>query len=227
MKKHPVFCLALIACLSNLAACDSQTDKLYADCMVCEDSLILDFATDKMYAGGHQTNFSTEMSAVEMKRQIDNMTVEGGDITATVYGNYVFLEKKTADGKTHYYLIDPIVGTDTSYNFSAPCNSFRGETILIPFHLLEMKHMNAGELDYIMEKIPYKLLYDKTELLAFYENLGIYNIEDGGEIIRVSLKEDVSVIKKSGYHTRCNFLISFEEKNGEASVSWALEDTLQ
>ena len=210
-----------------VSSCDSKTDKLYADCMVCEDSLVLDFNADEMYAGGHMTNFVTKMPVSEMCERINQMSVSDGTINASIYGDYIFIQRQSEDEHIHYYIIDPIKSkTGKAYNFSSVCTAVMGERILVPFHLIEMSHLDFGEIDAISEKQEYKLLFNKDVLLSFYQNAGIYDVEMQPNYLCVTVKNSLQTVEKSGYHTKCSFFVVFTEKENGTFVSWQEEKPL-
>lgn len=213
MKKFLCFVLVLSAIF--FTGCDNSK-KMTVKSATYDDSLKISIKADKIDSGGNHYTFKTDYTLVQIKEIIDNITLEVGTITSTIYNNdYLIIEKVIPIGKINYYMIADLKRNESKpwYYFSS-MSTFINETtnILIPYHYIMTDSDAASQGLYfnIDENKSYEVVGCKEDIFNFYTKVNIFEITSDDNSILINVKDNGDIY---GAHTTSSFTITFKNEN--------------
>ncbi|MDE7453712.1 MAG: hypothetical protein K2N22_04815, partial [Clostridia bacterium] len=210
--------LCLFASGCGLFSCDDRVDKVIKSCPVHGDSMRLPVNFKAAYAEG---DFTTGDTLEDIKSSVEKISEKGAEYSAEIYGGrFLFIEKYTG-GEVHYFVVVRL--KDGFYKFTCPESNLTEEDhsaesfyTLTPFHLFYVNPEYAEENFYncfygTRAGKEYKLTGTEETVVEFYEKAGIFNVEEDGKSIIVSVKENAEIYSK--YFALSPFEIRFITKD--------------
>ena len=225
MKKLYKFVAIILVCFAFcicfLTACDDAVNKVAYSCAADGEYMVLPVKFKKAWQESSCTAFITNRSLEDMKAAVENKKEKGAEYSAEVFGNFLFIEKKT--GSTVHYFTVAKRAEDTYY-FTSSVNHFDVGTdvfgAFVPFHLLQLNSDNLKYGVYTVEEgTEYKINSTVKDIAEFYKRVDIYDVEEAENLITVSLTKS-----SESYLSFGTFEITFAIRGAETYAVYKIID---
>lgn len=190
-----IFLIAMTVFTLIFSACTGKLKKLSVVSLASGKEYTLPLKASTVLSGGNFITFELEKSVAEIA---ETLKQNGYDCTA-FNDNFILIKNKIDENKIDYLVIGKLSGQNRYQLMSAVVMTNNGNYYLFPIHLTAKKgsDLNAGNV-YTFETIKDSPFFvSLAELITFYTDAGIYNVEEEENSLKISAKESAFIHKLS------------------------------